>query len=155
MELRRLRAGRARAGAELLQLAVDHGCTFFDTAFVYGEGAAEQMLGELVRANPGKRLYTTTKIPSFSGLWPTRRGDWLEDVFPAGHIRDATLRSIENFGLDRIDVLQFHGWEDDWANDERWQRAMLELKDEGLIGAVGISINRWEPWNAIRTFCTG
>lgn len=140
---------------ESLQLAVDLGCTFFDTAYVYGDGRAEKILGELVRSNPEKRLYTTTKIPSYSGSWPSRRGDRLEDTFPAAHVREATLRSLDNFGLERIDVLQFHGWEDDWADDESWQNVVRDLKDEGLIGVMGISINRWEPWNAVRTLQTG
>ena len=54
-----------------------------------------------------------------------------------------------------IDLLQFHVWEDDWADDDRWQRAMDDLKREGLVHAVGVSINRWEPWNGLRTLRTG
>ena len=50
---------------------------------------------------------------------------------------------------------QFHVWEDAWADDNRWQRAVNNLKREGLIRAVGISINRWEPWNALKTLRTG
>ena len=46
-----------------LQLAVDRGCTFFDTALAYGAGSSEELLGDLVRANPDRRLYTATKIP--------------------------------------------------------------------------------------------
>jgi aryl-alcohol dehydrogenase-like predicted oxidoreductase len=46
-------------------------------------------------------------------------------------------------------------WEDAWAQDERWQRAVDDLKREGLIGGIGISINRWEPWNALETLRTG
>ena len=138
-----------------LQLAVDLGCTFFDTAFVYGEGRSEQLLGELVRANAMRRLYTTTKLPTYNGEQPTRRGDLLQDAFPAHHIREATLRGLENLGLERVDVLQFHGWEDDWASDDSWKEAVTALQDEGLIGTIGISINRWEPWNVIRTLETG
>ncbi len=138
-----------------LQLAVDLGCTFFDTAWAYGEGRSEQLLGELVRANSDRPLYTATKVPPKNRRWPTRRGDALEDVFPPDHIREYAERSLENLGLPSVDLLQFHVWEDDWAEDERWQGAVDELKREGLIGAVGISINRWEPWNAIRTLRTG
>jgi aryl-alcohol dehydrogenase-like predicted oxidoreductase len=48
---------------QALQLAVDLGCNFFDTAWAYGDGRSEAMLGELVRANPDRRLFTATKIP--------------------------------------------------------------------------------------------
>ncbi len=138
-----------------LQLAVEEGCTFFDTAWAYGEGRSDRMLGELVRDNPDRRLYTATKVPPRNRRWPTRRDDLLEEVFPADYIREYAHRSLENLGLDSVDLLQFHVWEDAWAEADSWQTVVTELKDEGLIGAVGISINRWEPWNAIRTLQTG
>jgi aryl-alcohol dehydrogenase-like predicted oxidoreductase len=138
-----------------LQLAVDLGCTFFDTAWGYGEGRSEQLLGQLVRANPDRTLYTATKVPPKNWLWPSRRGSRLDDVFPAEHIREYAERSLANLGLPRVDLLQFHVWEDDWADDDRWQRAVDDLRREGLVRAIGISINRWEPWNALRTLRTG
>ncbi len=138
-----------------LQLAVDLGCTFFDTAWGYGAGHSERLLGELVRANPGKRLYTATKLPPKNRTWPSRRGFTLDETFPPEHIREYTEKSLENLGLDHVDLQQFHVWEDTWARDERWQRAVDDLKREGLIGAIGISINRWEPWNALETVRTG
>jgi len=138
-----------------LQLAVDLGCTFFDTAWGYGEGHSERLLGRLVRANPGRTLHTATKVPPRNRTWPSRRGFRLEDVFPPEHIREYAERSLANLGLPQVDLLQFHVWEDDWADDERWQRAVDDLRREGLVRAVGISINRWEPWNALRTLRTG
>lgn len=138
-----------------LQLAVDQGVTFFDTAWGYGEGHSERLLGRVVRSNRDARLYAATKIPPKHRQWPSGRGDRLEDVFPPEYIREYTQRSLENLGFTSIDLMQFHVWEDDWADDERWQRAIDDLKTEGLIRAVGISVNRWEPWNGIRTLRTG
>jgi aryl-alcohol dehydrogenase-like predicted oxidoreductase len=60
-----------------------------------------------------------------------------------------------NLGLPSVDLLQFHVWEDDWADDERWQRVVDDLKRQGLIRAAGISINRWQPSNSLRTLRTG
>ncbi len=140
---------------ESLQLAVDLGCTFFDTALAYGNGHSERLLGRLVRANPNRRLYTATKVPPRNEQWPSRRGDAIEAAFPPEHIRASTETSLANLGLDRVDLIQFHVWEDDWANDEGWQEGVTALKSEGLVGAIGISINRWEPWNALRTLRTG
>ena len=138
-----------------LQLAVDLGCNFFDTAWGYGEGHSERLLGQLVRANPGRTLYTATKVPPKNRKWPSERGSRLDDVFPPEHIREYAERSLANLGLPAVDLLQFHVWEDDWADDERWQRAVDDLRREGLVRAIGISINRWEPWNALRTLRTG
>jgi aryl-alcohol dehydrogenase-like predicted oxidoreductase len=140
---------------EAMQLAVDLGCNFFDTAWAYGEGHSEQLLGRLVRANPGKTIYTATKVPPKNRRWPTRRGDRIDDVFPADYIREYAERSLANLGLPRVDLLQFHVWEDAWAPDDRWQRAVDDLRREGLVRAVGVSVNRWEPSNVVETLRTG
>ena len=108
-----------------------------------------------MRTQRDKRLYTATKIPPKNLIWPTRRGFQLEDVFPPDHIREMTEKSLTNLGLETIDLQQFHVWEDAWAHDERWQREVDDLKREKLIRAIGISINRWEPWNALETLRTG
>ncbi|MDT5121333.1 MAG: hypothetical protein QOC96_815 [Acidobacteriota bacterium] len=138
-----------------LQHAVDLGCNFFDTAWAYGEGRSEGLLGQLVRANPAKKLYTATKIPPRNRQWPSRRGATLDDCFPPEYIDEYARRSLENAGLDSFDLMQFHVWEDAWVEDDRWAKKMGELRGEGLIKAVGISINRWEPWNGVRTVRSG
>jgi aryl-alcohol dehydrogenase-like predicted oxidoreductase len=143
------------ASMQALDEAVRHGCTFFDTAWGYGRGHSESLLGELVRAHPETRLYTASKIPPRNMQWPSRRGTPLEDVFPPDHIREYAERTLENLGLPTVDLLQFHVWEDEWAHDDRWWHAMRDLRREGLIGAIGISVNRWEPWNGLETLRTG
>jgi aryl-alcohol dehydrogenase-like predicted oxidoreductase len=138
-----------------LQSAVDLGVNFFDTAAAYGDGHSERVLGQLLRANPDTRLYTATKIAPKNRTWPTRRGFLLDDVFPVDYIRASAEQSLTDLGVESIDLLQFHVWEDDWATDKRWQRAVEDLKREGLVRAIGVSINRWEPANAIQTMRTG
>jgi aryl-alcohol dehydrogenase-like predicted oxidoreductase len=138
-----------------LQHAVELGCNFFDTAWGYGNGRSENLLGQLVRANPARRLYTATKIPPKNRQWPSRREFTLDDCFPPDHIEEYVHRSLANAGLESFDLMQFHVWEDKWAEDERWAKKMDELKGQGLLRAVGISINRWEPWNGVRTVQSG
>lgn len=138
-----------------LDEAVKLGCNFFDTAWGYGEGHSERLLGELVRRHSDTRIYTATKIPPKNFIWPSQRGFTLDDTFPPDHIREYTEKSLKNLGLERIDLMQFHVWEDTWSQDERWQRTVENLKHEGLVNGFGISINRWEPWNALDTLRTG
>lgn len=140
---------------EALERAVELGCNFFDTAWAYGAGHSEKLLGQLVRAHPDKKLFTASKIPPKNFKWPSRRGYTLDECFPPDHIREYTEKSLQNLGLDCIDLMQFHVWEDCWAHDERWQRTIDDLKRQGLIRAVGISVNRWEPWNSLETLRTG
>ena len=144
----------AEAG-QALQLAVDLGCTFFDTAWGYGDGASERILGGLVRGNPDRGLRTATKVPPRNLRWPPQRGDLIEDVFPPDHILEYAEHSRLNLGVETIDLLQFHVWEDAWAGDPGWQRAVTRLVEQGAISAVGVSVNRWEPWNVLRTLETG
>src|SRR4051812_32885324 len=138
-----------------LERAVALRCNFFDTAWAYGAGRSEKMLGALVRAHPDKRLYTASKIPPKNAQWPSRPGDPLDEVFAADHIRAFIERTRENLGLPAIDLMQFHVWNDTWAIDERWQRAVDDARREGLIRGVGISVNRWEPTNVLRAIRTG
>jgi aryl-alcohol dehydrogenase-like predicted oxidoreductase len=138
-----------------LNRAVELGCSFFDTAWAYGQGRSERLLGELVHAHPETRLYTATKIPPKNRKWPARPEYSLDDTYPPDHIREYTEKSLENLGLSNLDLMQFHVWDDGWADDERWQRAMDDLKRQGLVHAVGVSINRWEPENGMRALRTG
>jgi aryl-alcohol dehydrogenase-like predicted oxidoreductase len=138
-----------------LDRAVALGCNFFDTAWAYGDGRSEQLLGELLKRHPGKRLYTATKIPPKNRKWPARDTYALDDVFPADYIREYTETSLRNIGVSTVDLQQFHVWTDAWAADNRWQRAVSTLKDEGLVCAIGISINRWQPANVLKALATG
>jgi aryl-alcohol dehydrogenase-like predicted oxidoreductase len=138
-----------------LQTAVDLGCNFFDTAWAYGEGHSEKLLGQIIRQNPGKRLYTATKIPPKNRKWPSRREFSLDDCYPPDYIDDYVHRSLENMAVDTIDLIQFHTWEDSWVEDERWSSKMEGLRQAGKILSVGISINRWEPWNGVQAVKSG
>jgi aryl-alcohol dehydrogenase-like predicted oxidoreductase len=140
---------------QCLDEAVSLGCNVFDTAWAYGRGISERMLGGLLRRHPDRKLYVATKIPPKNMLWPPGPADTLDDAYPADHIRTCTYRSLENLGVERIDLMQLHTWEDRWAGDGRWQEALTGLKREGVIDAVGISVNRWEPGNCSAALDTG
>ena len=138
-----------------LRVAVNSGVNFFDTAWAYGDGHSERILQKILKANPDNQLYVATKIPPKNRIWPSQRGFAIGDVFPGDYIREYVERSLENLGIDTIDLMQFHVWEDDWAHEDEWQRVVDDLKREGLVTAFGISVNRWEPWNALKTLRGG
>jgi aryl-alcohol dehydrogenase-like predicted oxidoreductase len=138
-----------------LEESVALGCNFFDTAWAYGAGRSEQLLGQLLRVHSDTRLYVATKVPPKNQRWIQLDGFTLDDVFPPDHIREYTERSLENLGVSTIDLQQLHAWSDRWARDERWQRVMDDLKREGLVRSWGISVNRWEPTNVLKALETG
>ena len=141
--------------AKSLDLAVENGVNFFDTAWGYGEGHSEELLGQLVKRHPGKKLYTASKIPPKNFQWPAKPEYTFEESYPTSHIIEYTEKTLKNLNLEQVDLMQFHTWDDGWSDREEWQRAIEDLKASGKIAAMGISVNRWEPVNGIRALKTG
>jgi aryl-alcohol dehydrogenase-like predicted oxidoreductase len=138
-----------------LQLAVDAGCDFFDTAWAYGNGKSDAMLGQIIAKNGGERLYAASKVPPKNLRWPASPNDRYQDVFPREHVMKYANNIREKLGTDSIDVLQFHVWDDAWAREAEFRDTVGELKREGLIRFFGLSLNRWEPENGIEAMRTG
>ena len=138
-----------------LDRAIALGCNFFDTAWAYGDGHSERLLGETLRRHKGKRLYVATKVPPKNRRWPAKPEYSLDEVFPPDHIREYSEKSLRNIGVETIDLLQLHVWSDHWASDSRWQKALGDLKRQKLVEGIGISINRWQPANVLRALETG
>jgi aryl-alcohol dehydrogenase-like predicted oxidoreductase len=138
-----------------LQRAVDLGCNFFDTAWAYGDGHSEHLLGEILRANPGKKLYTATKVPPKNRKWPARREYSLDDCYPPEYIEDYVEKSLANLGVKTLDLIQLHTWEDKWLDDKRLLPAIEKLRSGEKVRAFGLSLNRWEPWNGVRAVRNG
>ena len=140
---------------QALDLAVENGVTFFDTAWGYGEGHSEYLLGNLIKRHPNQKLYTASKIPPKNFKWPAKPYYSYEDSYPSSHIKEFTEKTLQNLRLEQIDLMQFHTWDDVWAHREEWQRAIEDLKKEGKVAAMGISMNRWEPENGLEALKTG
>ncbi|MEZ4934089.1 MAG: aldo/keto reductase [Saprospiraceae bacterium] len=141
--------------ANALDRSVELGCNFFDTAWAYGAGKSENLLGELIKRHPSKKLFAASKIPPKNRQWPSKRGANIDDVFPNDYIFEYVELSLKNLGLEQLDLMQFHVWEDDWAENDEWKMAIQKLTDQGKVAAWGISINRWEPNNSLNTIQTG
>lgn len=144
-----------QGSAQALQTAVDLGCNFFDTAWAYGQGNSDRLLGELLRRNPQKRLYAASKVPPMNLKWPASSADRYEDVFPEEHVLKHAQLIRAALGVDTIDLLQFHVWDDTWAENKEWRQTVEELKRKKLIHYFGLSLNRWEPSNGIKAIRTG
>lgn len=138
-----------------LQLAVDLGCNFFDTAWAYGEGKSDVFLGKILAANPDKRIYSASKIPPKNRRWPARPTYDYNDVFSADHVFEYADKIRRALQVDTIDVLQFHVWDDSWTDRPEFRSTVEKLKRDRIIHAFGLSINRWEPNNGLKALRTG
>jgi aryl-alcohol dehydrogenase-like predicted oxidoreductase len=138
-----------------LQLATGLGCNLFDTAWAYGNGKSDGLLGELMTRNSGKRLYAASKIPPANLRWPALPEYKYGDVFSAKHVFEYADMIRKKLRVDSIDVLQFHVWDDSWLNEPEFRSTVEKLKHDGWIKYFGLSLNRWQPENGIKTLHTG
>jgi aryl-alcohol dehydrogenase-like predicted oxidoreductase len=136
-----------------LEWAIELGVNFIDTARGYGE--SERIVGRVVRAHNGSELYVATKVPPKNLVWPAPGGVDAMDAFPGDHIRESLETSLRVSGLDHFDVLQFHVWSDEWVGHGDWVETIADLKKEGKIRFFGISINDYQPQNAIKLVESG
>jgi aryl-alcohol dehydrogenase-like predicted oxidoreductase len=137
-----------------LRLAIEHGVNFLDTAYGYGDGHSEKLVGAAVRES-AETVYVATKIPPKNMQWPAAPGVRAEEAFPADWIAACTERSLRNLGLETIDVQQFHVWSDEWVGQGDWLDGVERLKRDGKIRFFGVSINDHQPENAVRLVESG
>ena len=157
--------------AATLEAAWDNGIRYFDTAPVYGAGLAEIRLGEALADRPRDEFVLSTKVgrvildeiedPAARDLG--EKGGIFEHGRPNKVVNDysadATLRSIEDslqrLRTDRLDIVWVHDVAQDFYGDE-WLsvyetartgafRVLQRLRDEGVIKAWGLGVNRVEP----------
>jgi aryl-alcohol dehydrogenase-like predicted oxidoreductase len=138
-----------------LQLSVDSGCNFFDTAWAYGAGKSDGLLGETMARNPGKRLYAASKIPPANDKWPALPSYHYRDVFSQEHVLKYADLIRQKLRVESIDLLQFHVWDDSWTENPEFRSTVEKLKASGWIRFFGLSLNRWEPENGIEALHTG
>jgi aryl-alcohol dehydrogenase-like predicted oxidoreductase len=132
-----------------LHRAIDLGLNFVDTALAYGEGRSERLVGRVLRERP-ETVYVATKVPPKNRIWPAAAGAALEDVFPPGYVRECAEQSLRNLGMDTVDVLQLHVWNDHWADRPELFEEVDALRSSGKVRFFGISINDHQPANGLR-----
>ncbi len=159
----------------ILEAAWAGGVRTYDTAPLYGLGLSETRLNRFLRGKPRDEYVLSTKIGRlFRVTTPDRRdgfGKWFDvparnEVYDYGY--DAVFRSLEfsleRLGVDRVDILYAHDLDvfnhkTQAALDARLgefmeggYRALLELREQGVIRAFGAGVNEWQPcqWMAER-----
>jgi len=137
-----------------LERAIQLGVNFIDTALVYGNGHSEELVGRVI-AGSSQKVYVATKVPPKNRIWPAPPGVGIEEAFPRDYIVRSTEESLNNLGLDVIDLLQFHVWSPEWTGRDEWKRAFEDLKSQGKVRSFGISINNHQPDSALSIIETG
>lgn len=148
-----------------IQRYVELGGNFIDTAWVYGyEGEgdeqknpkSEDLIGKYIKqAGNRDKLIIASKVAPLNFSWPAFKGTPISQVFPSSHIEKLVEESLTSLGIDSIDLMQFHVWQDDWANEDEWKQTIQKLTQSGKVKYWGISINDYQPSNCLRTLDTG
>ena len=132
------------------------GVNFVDTAYGYGKGRSEALIGQVLRdLGAGPKPIVATKVPLKTGVWPATDDMAVEDCYPASWIRGCTEKSLRRLGVDRIDLQQFHFWADAWTEHGGWRETVADLKREGKVRSFGVSANDHEPDSVLRVLDTG
>ena len=140
------------------------GIRFFDTAPLYGHGLSEHRIGAALRHRRRDDFVLATKVGRLLRPDPAADGGLYRKILPFAtaydYSYDGVLRSIEDslqrLGLARIDIVHIHDV-DVWthgsqaAMDARFAevmkggyRALLRLREEKAIGAIGVGVNEWQ-----------
>lgn len=117
-----------------IQKAFDLGINFIDTANVYGQGAAETMLGEILLGIPREQYILATKV--FGAMSATDRG------LSAAQICKQVDASLRRLGVDYIDLYQCHRYDVDTPLEETMQ-ALTRVVAQGKVRYLGFS--EWSP----------
>jgi D-threo-aldose 1-dehydrogenase len=137
-----------------LQCAYDEGIRFFDTAPQYGLGLAEQRLGVALRQFDRSEIILSSKVGRILDTDGSERNTSFVDLPHSNRYRwdfsrDGVLRSIDascqRLGVDRLDIVHVH--DPDAHEDEAMHGAfptLIQLRNEGVIGAVGCGMNQFE-----------
>lgn len=122
-----------QAGKELVKSAIENGINFIDTAYLYGPGRSEELVGEAVKES-GRRdeLVIATKIS------PIFNDDGMEQSNAPAFLKEEVEKSLKRLQTDYIDLMYIHYPDEDTPKDQAIQ-ALKELKDEGKIRAIGVS----------------
>jgi len=137
-----------------LRRAFELGVNFIDTALAYGEGHSEQLVGRAVK-EWREPLLIATKIPPKNRMWPAPDGATLDEVFPRKYVLDSTDASLRHLGVERIDLQQFHVWNPRWTRQAEWRRMIEDLKQSGKVRHFGASLTQHDPDSGLELVETG
>ena len=146
-----------------LRSYVEQGGNFIDTAWIYGysskkpnEHPSEELIGQFLKES-GKQdeIIVASKIPPKNFKWPAWQGTPISEVFPNDHIEKCVDDSLRSLGVESIDLMQFHVWQDDFVKEDGWKQTIEKLTKAGKVKHWGISINDYQPSNCLKTLDTG
>ena len=131
---------------EMVEHALDHGITYFDTGDVYGHGRSEELLGEAL-AEHGDEMTVATKVGYDFYNNPQAGHGELPKEMSVDYLRDAVEQSMDRLGVDHVDVLQLHNPDVEELTPDVLE-LLDELREDGRADAIGVALGPSIGWLA-------
>lgn len=119
-------------GKDVVRAAIDNGVTLLDTAFIYGPGRSEELVGEVVKEYDRKDVIIATKGAHYF------EGDDTKLSNDPEFIKEQVENSLKRLQTDYIDLYYIH-FPDEETPKDKAVAALQELKEAGKIKAIGVS----------------
>jgi len=136
-----------RQSIEAIHAAVDQGVNLIDTAYVYGAGHSEQVVGQALKGLDRSKIVIATKCAN----WRGEDGSYYRDGSPAA-LRRGLENSLTFMGIDYIDLLQFH-WPDPNTPIAESFIELDKMVKEGKVRAIGVSNFSCEQMDEAAKYC--
>jgi aryl-alcohol dehydrogenase-like predicted oxidoreductase len=133
----------------MLLHAWEQGINFVDTAQMYGKGRSEEVIGRALKQWNGDHIYVATKVQPTQWPRPNEENPSMDGLYNAQHLREQCEASLSRLGVEAIDLYQLHGWFPDGIRDTQWYDTLQQLKKEGKIRELGVSIRDYRPLDGV------
>ncbi len=129
--------------------AFEKGINFVDTAELYGAGHSESVIGQALRQWTGSKVYVATKAQPTVWPSPDDAAPQVRGRFPEWHLRANVEASLRRLGVERLDLFQLHSWGPQGHRELDWLETLNDLRAEGKIDQIGVSLRDNQPQEGV------
>lgn len=137
------------ASLRTLLHAFERGINFVDTAELYGDGHSETVIGQALKSWRGDKIYVATKARPTVWPNPDDPAPPVRGRFPDWYLRQNVENSLRRLGVERIDLFQLHSWGPRGHVELDWLETLNDLRAEGKIDQIGVSLRDNQPQEGV------
>jgi aryl-alcohol dehydrogenase-like predicted oxidoreductase len=137
------------ASIRTLHHAFDRGVNLVDTAFIYGNGHSEEVIGRALRQWSGHKIFVATKAQPVEWPAPDDEAPQMRGRYPSWYLRRMVDDALRRLQVERIDLFQLHSWMASGLYELDWLETLNALRVEGKIDQIGISIRDYRPADGV------
>lgn len=138
-----------QASIRTLHHAFHQGVNFVDTAYIYGNGHSEEVIGRALRQWTGHKIFVATKAQPVEWPAPDDENPQMRGRYPAWYLRKMVDNALKRLQIDRIDLFQLHSWMTSGLYELDWLETLNALRIEGKIDQIGVSIRDYRPQDGV------